>query len=298
MKKNVLIINYNTQKLTEACIKSVNKFTPGCTIYVFDNSDNENFINNFNNVIVMNNTSGQIIDFKTWLEKYKQKERSTGKINNWASAKHSYSVETFMKIIGEPFLLLDSDVLLKKDVSELFESSVCCVGESVFQGKKSKIQRILPFITYINTPLCKEKGIHYFDENYMNGLKVSITGDKYDTGAAFFLSMKQSNINHREIKTEDFIVHFGGGSWLKKFEKLSRKKHISVDEWLEKNRDLWDENLDGNLTEVSRKSTPEPESRHVPPEEKVMPVVKKKEVEVKYLKMAKTSDRKIGVLKR
>ena len=29
---NVLIVNYNTQKLTNACICSVNKFTPDATI--------------------------------------------------------------------------------------------------------------------------------------------------------------------------------------------------------------------------------------------------------------------------
>ena len=31
---NVLIVNYNTQKLTEACIKSINKHTPGVNIYM------------------------------------------------------------------------------------------------------------------------------------------------------------------------------------------------------------------------------------------------------------------------
>lgn len=64
MQKRVLIVNFNTQLLTECCINSVNKFVPGCKITVFDNSDKEPFSNIFNNVEVIDNTRGQVINFR------------------------------------------------------------------------------------------------------------------------------------------------------------------------------------------------------------------------------------------
>jgi len=33
---NILIIHYNTPKLTEALIKTINKFVVDCNIYIFD----------------------------------------------------------------------------------------------------------------------------------------------------------------------------------------------------------------------------------------------------------------------
>lgn len=294
--KNVLIVNFNTQKLTDGCIRSLNKHTPGCNIFVFDNSDKEPFVNTFDNVTVFDNTKGQIIDFEKWFEKYPKRMKSTAKNNNWASAKHAYSIEKCMEVLDEPFLLLDSDVLVKKDVSPLFNEKVCYNGEVVTQ--KNKIERVFPHICFINTPMCRKNGIHYFDENYVHGLRVSVKGDGYDTGAALFLLTKNANLPHGDIKCDDYALHYKAGSWTVVADKTQRTKHVSVDEWLEINKDLWDENLEENLPVVSRKSTPESEIRHVPLEEKIKPVAKKKEMEVKYLKMAKTSDRKIGVLNR
>lgn len=293
--KNILIINFNTQKLTEACIRSVNKHTPGCHIFVFDNSDKEPFVNTFKNVNIIDNTNGQIIDFNKWLEKYPNRIKSNGKTNNWGSAKHAYTINKCMELIRENFVLLDSDILLKKDISELFREDLLYVAETVLQPK-SKIRRVLPYICFINNELCSKNDVHYFNDDYMHGLRKTIKSDSYDTGAYFYLACEK--LKHEEIKCNDYIEHYKAGSWTPEADKARKTKHISVDEWLEINRDLWDENLDGNLTEVSRKSTPEPEKPKPAPEEKVMPVEKKKEAEVKYLKMAKTSDRKIGVLNR
>ena len=109
-----------------------------------------------------------------------------------------------------------------------------------------------------------------------------------------FLLAERAKINHKEIKWGDYVEHYGAGSWTKEAEKMRKRTHIPVDEWLNKYHYLW-----GGLV-ISKQSAPapEPEKPKPAPEEKVMPVEKKKEVEVKYLKMAKTSDRKIGVLNR
>ena len=240
MNKNVCIIHYNTPVLTAHLVKSINKHTPGTKIYIFDNSDKTPFINSFNNVTVFDNTRGQIINFDQWLKKYPNREKSGGKANNWGSAKHAYSVEKCMELIKEPFVLFDSDVLVKKDFSILFDEIVCYKGEVIHQpGTNRKIKRVLPFICFINTPMCKTKGIHYFDENYMHGLRFKGNSDNYDTGGALYILTEQKKGLHREIKTSDYIVHYGNGSWVSAAEKIKKPKHMPVGVWLEKYKDYW-----------------------------------------------------------
>lgn len=243
MNKNVCIIHYNTPVLTAHLVKSINKHTPGTKIYIFDNSDKTPFINSFNNVTVFDNTKGQIINFDQWLKKYPNREKSGGKANNWGSAKHAYSVEKCMELIKEPFVLFDSDVLVKKDFSILFDEIVCYKGEVIHQpGTNRNIKRVLPFICFINTPMCKTKGIHYFDENYMHGLRFKGNSDNYDTGGALYILTEQKKGLHREIKVADYIVHYGNGSWVDAAEKMKRPKHMPAVEWLNKYKEYWSDN--------------------------------------------------------
>ena len=242
MKKNVCIIQFNTPVLTAHLVKSINKHTPDTNIFIFDNSDKLPFRNEFKNVTVFDNTKGQIINFDEWLKKYPNKEKSGGKANKWGSAKHAYSVEKCMNLINEPFVLLDSDVLIKKDITPLFDDIVCYKGEVIYQPK-SKVKRVLPFICFINTKKCKECGVHYFDENYMHGLRVGIAGDSYDTGAALYLLTERKKAPHREIKVADYIVHYGNGSWVSAAEKMKKPKHIPPQEWLNKYKSFWDDNV-------------------------------------------------------
>lgn len=238
MNKNVCIVHFNTPALTAHLVKSINKHTPGTHIYIFDNSDKLPFVNSFVNVTVFDNTKGQIINFDQWLKKYPNKDKSGGKANKWGSAKHAYSVEKCMELIGEPFVLFDSDVLVRKDFSSLFDEIVCYKGEVIYQPN-SKVKRVLPFICFINTPMCFAKNVHYFDENYMHGLHVGNTGDRYDTGAALYILTEKNKAPHREIKVADYIVHYGNGSWVDAAEKMRKPKHIPAGDWLKKYKDFW-----------------------------------------------------------
>ena len=229
---NILIIHYNTPQLTECLVKSINKFEKDTTIYIFDNSDKLPFTTKFDNVKLLDNTKGQYIDFDKWLEKYPNKGRSHGKVNNWGSAKHCYSVEKCMELIGDNFILLDSDVLLKRKISNLIKDDSVYVGEIITQPLSS-IKRVLPFICFINVKLCKEKGIHYFDDNYMHGLSKSPGSDRYDTGAGFYLN--SSKYKHLSIVCEEYVVHYGHGSW----GGEGIKKKLTPLEWLNVNKKYW-----------------------------------------------------------
>lgn len=193
MKKNIVIIHYNTPDLTECLVRSINLFVKDAVIYIFDNSTDKPFIAKFDNVTVFDNTKGQIIDFNKWLEKYPNKIQSHGRVNKWASAKHSYSIEKCMELIDDNFILLDSDVLLKRDISNLFIDDSIYVGNVIVQPNSS-IKRVLPFICFINVKMCKEKGVHYFDDNYMHGLWKKNGADRYDTVLPFISILLNINI--------------------------------------------------------------------------------------------------------
>lgn len=250
-KVNILIVHYNTPYLTEHLVMSINKFTPNAHIYIFDNGNFAPFdASKFSNVTVFDNTHGQYINFDKWLEKYPNRTKSNGKINGWGSAKHCVSVEKCMTLINEPFILLDSDVLLKKDITEIADEKCVYVGEVITQPN-SKIKRVLPYICYINAPFCIKNRIHYFDDNRMHGLyntKILRTADLFDTGAAFFV---HCNGKHsRQIKTDSYVVHYGGASWKETKEKLHKKEHeLSPFKWIDANKSYW---LTGNQPAMSK----------------------------------------------
>lgn len=232
MNKNIVIIHYNTPHLTECLVRSINLFVKDAVIYIFDNSDKNPFIAHFDNVTVFDNTKGQIIDFDKWLEKYPNRMKSPGKANLWGSAKHCYSVEKCMELIKENFVLLDSDVLLKRDISNLYKDDLMYIGNVITQPKSS-VKRVLPFICYINVKMCKEKGVHYFDDNYMHGLWKNGVADRYDTGGAFYI--QSLKYKHEEINFNDYVVHYGHGSWT----KIGEKMKVTDKEWLSLNKKLW-----------------------------------------------------------
>lgn len=92
MKKEFVIINYNTPEFITKLVMSINKFVSDAHITIFDSSDKRPFENTFDNVSIIDNTSGQIINFTEFLNNYPNRMMSSAKANNWASAKHCYSI--------------------------------------------------------------------------------------------------------------------------------------------------------------------------------------------------------------
>ena len=226
-KVNIAIVHYNTPELTEALYHSICKFTPNSTVYIFDNSNMRPFpYEKFPKIHHIDNTKGQIIDFDKWLNKYPNHINSYGYKNHNASPKHCISVEKCMELIPEDFILLDSDILLKKDISNIINKNALCAADIIYH-QNLKTYRATPFLCYINTPLCRQKNIHFFNENYMHGLGVSKESEKHDTGGAFYLATKH---NFVKIIIDNYIIHYGAGSW---GNKIDEKK------WIEKNSILW-----------------------------------------------------------
>lgn len=240
---NILIVNYNTQELTDCTIKSVNKHTRDCQIYVFDNSDQGPYVNTFKNVTVIDNTEGQVIDFNEFLGRYPDREKSPGYLKGACpSPRHCYTIDRCMDVIGENFILLDSDVMVKRDLNELVDDSCIFVGDVVLQPLTKNVYRLLPFVCYINVDLCKKYGVRYFDENYMHGInykKNNPYADRYDTGAGFYYHA--SKYKHKVIDHRDYVIHFKGGSWDDKATR-SAGKYKNKEEFMEKYKQYWKSN--------------------------------------------------------
>lgn len=232
MNKNICIVHFNTPALTKCLVMSVNKYVPNAKIFIFDNSDKSPFVNTFNNVTVFDNTKGQIINFDEWLKKYPNKDKAgkTPVFNKWASAKHCYTIEKCIELIDENFVLLDSDILLKRDINEFFDDRYIFVGT---QEKRPGLPiRLLPYLCFLNVNMMKKNNIHYFDETMMNGLMVTENGNAYDTGAAFVVNTK--HLPHKSIEIKNYMIHYTGASW------QDRSRITTQENWLKENKKYWE----------------------------------------------------------
>ena len=227
-QRDVVIVNYNTQELTDAAIMSLNKHTPGCSVHVFDNSDKEPFVNKHKNVDVIDNTEGQVIDFDMFLAGFPDKEETTK--NNFASAKHTYTVEKCFELFPNGFLLMDSDILIKKDVGMFFDKRKAFVGQEFCNPQKrlQSVPRVLPFLCYINVPTCRLNGVSYFDGNRTWKLQKG-PDNIYDTGASFLEDCKNGGLPFLNVDIFEYCIHLGHGSW----------HDNECEKWIEANKELW-----------------------------------------------------------
>ena len=227
MTKDIAIVHFNTPELTNAEIRSVWKHTPDARITVFDNSDRRPFPKRETDRLrVLDNTQGQLVDFDAMLARY------PGKIPtacNWGSEKHIASVDYLFDTFPEGFLLMDSDVLVRRDISSLFDQSVAWAGAIEGQPKFwFQAIRLFPFLLWINVPMCKAKGIRFFHEGYVYKMSHGDGPPYYDTGGSFYRDCTEALLPHREINLDEYVVHLGGAScyptqwveWLVQYKDL------------------------------------------------------------------------------
>ena len=230
MRKRVCIVHYNTPEITAAVVKSVWKHTPDCEVTVFDNSDKYPFVP-MEGVEVIDNTKGQICDFDKWIASYPM-ARPT--VCNNGSEKHMWSVEYLYQHSDEGFVLVDSDALVKADLTPLFDESVAWIGQPEDRPMNwHHVRRLQPYCLWINVPMCKKAGITFMSEGRI--FMVSHSGPPwYDTGASFYHDCVKANLPSREIETAQYVEHLVGGSQNDRLKKAWRS-------WLSKYRYLYED---------------------------------------------------------
>ena len=241
-KRQVVVINYNTPELTEAAILSLRKHGGlHYDVTVFDNSDARPFKISMPGVKVMDNTAGKIIDFNKILETFPNRNRligcSTG--NEFGSVKHILTVNKLWELFPDGFVLMESDVLLKKSIEEFFrpEYSVVAYIQKAQPNNKFGVGRVLPMLCWFNVPMFRKENVSYFDPNRCWALKAD-PNDRtnwYDTGA----SLLEDILTHRprlkglHIDIRHFLVHYGSGSWKNNNIKAQSR-------WLNQYKELWE----------------------------------------------------------
>lgn len=222
--KKILIVNYNTTFATQCLIKSINKNVKDTYIYVFDNSDKEKFVNIFDNVEVFDNTNGDIINFTEIIKQY-HPEYTHKTDSTFASFEHCISIQKAIELIDDNFVLIDSDVLITKDFSHMYQEDKITVG-----WKQTWGDRICPVLQYINVKMCKEHNISYYND-YIIGLQ-EMKDKKYDTGSYFTEQILKNNLPIEDIYIFKYIIHYNGGS-----RGLEHK--ITLNDWCYDKRFLW-----------------------------------------------------------
>ena len=241
-KKTVAIIHFNTPELTEAAIKSIRKHGgEAYRVVVFDNSDTRPFEKPMRGVEVIDNTKGQIIDFDAELGKYPERDRTIGcaKGCEFGSAKHMMTVQKLWELLPDGFVLMESDILLKRDIEEFFAPQYSVYGywQKSQPNNPFYIGRMLPMLCWINVPMLAKAGAKYFDPERTYGLLPGGRCNRnnwYDTGSVLLEDIIKNRPHlkgyHRDIR--EFVEHYGSGSW-------ANNDLWQQTAWLEKYRDLW-----------------------------------------------------------
>lgn len=241
MEREVVIVHYNTPELTEAAIMSLRKHGgEGYHVTIFDNSDERPFRPSgkpLGTVAVIDNTRGQVIDFEKELAKWPERDREYGcaKGCEFGSDKHMMSVQKCWELIGKPFLLMDSDILIQDSVDFMFQENQCAVGMVSNGSGLVPRERLVPYLLYINVPLCVERGARFFDPDRSWALHHGNDGRNFwDTGACLLNDIRshKNGLCGVNIDIRPLMAHLGSGSW----EKNDEGKH---QQWLNQYRHLW-----------------------------------------------------------
>lgn len=240
MKKTIAIVHYNTPELTEAAILSMRKQAKeDYQVVIFDNSNERPFKRRMRGVKVINNTNGQLINFDEELAKYPDREPKYAMRSNFGSFKHILTVQKLWELIPESFILMESDVLIKKPFDFIWDEQFAAVGRIQWHqpGNLCDVPRLLPLLCYMNVPLLTANGARYFDPMRCWALQkgVMVRGNWYDTGASLLEDIVRTKpaLVCRNYKTlPECYIHYHGGSW--------RQNNVEEQKaWLEEHKDLW-----------------------------------------------------------
>ena len=242
-KKTIAIIHFNTPELTEACILSIRKHGgKDYSVVVFDNSDERPFRVQMPGVEVIDNTHGQVINFDAMLKAFPDRDGSIGCAQgcDYGSAKHMMTVQKLWELLPDGFVLVESDILIKRDIEEFFDPTHSVYGywQKAQPHNPFNIGRMLPMLCWMNVPLLTKYGAKYFDPKRTYGLLPGGRQNRnnwYDTGAVLLedIIKNRPNLVGHHCDIRDYVVHFGSGSW--------RNNNLKAQaEWLKQHRKLWE----------------------------------------------------------
>ena len=237
----IAIVHYNTPELTEAGILSLRKHGGAAwPVTIFDNSDRKPFKKKMKGVKVIDNTKGQVIDFDKFLADYPDRNIQLGAASNDGSVKHILSVQKLWELLPQGFILMESDILIRKDISFLWNERYAACGKVRWFKVEPKPEqsRLLPFLCYMNVPLLTANGARYFDPERCWNLWPNMNDPRnhWDTGACLLddiIHTKPQLVARLYPDLDQYYVHYNGGSWRQNDDERRQA-------WLDQHRQLWE----------------------------------------------------------
>ena len=165
----------------------------------------------------------------------------------FGSAKHMMSVQKLWELLPDGFLLMDSDILIRKDIDFMFMEDECVVGhiQEPQPGNRFGTGRLLPILLWLNVPRLKAGGALFFDPTRSMGLmpgEENVKANSYDTGGCLLEDIRshKNGLCGKRIDIRPLMYHYKAASWRQ--TKLS--DHLA---WLNANRELWAPSMDYKL---------------------------------------------------
>ena len=217
-KCSFFIVNYNTSDLINLLVHSIHTFIKSFKydIWIFDNSDKEvlKLKEKYDDVHILDNTKGQLINYDEAIKKYCVNNPSTNaKTIGFISMKHALAVQYGFDHpdISDNFILCDSDIVIKKDL-DFIDENQSMIGE--IRHYPRAVSRILPFLCYLNKNMLKEFNISYFNSVKMHGCKDEQGKFRlgYDTGAYVLEKAQEMHLPIKIIDINEYCIHFGSYS--------------------------------------------------------------------------------------
>ena len=204
IKITIAIVNFETTALTNACIRSIIKNVKmfDYDVLVLDNSRPQNKFSldccTQKNIKIIDNTQQKYLNFDNII-----KSMSDVKTGQHAAFKHACSIQFLINsCTTETLVILDSDVLLYKDLDFIDNRYVTCSYIQVkWISPSTKIvryTRFIPFIQSFNIKLLKKHKLKYFNPCAIIDGK-GCNSSHYDTGSFFYEQVLKLKLPFKHI---------------------------------------------------------------------------------------------------
>jgi len=213
MKIALTFVAFNNNRFVNALLTSFINTNPDIKDVVIFNNGTEDVIvmpllEKHLNITILDNRSNQYIDFPKFFAENPPRFNDHWH-NNYGSLYHAKALDYLIQTLEyDKLILCDVDVMFTKSLKELFTDDVVC-GEiginPVMNGATEN--RLLPFLFILDKQV-KSK-LTYFDKTRF----LLLSHPRYDTGASFLEDVLNLNVSFKQIKINDFITHFNGGTW-------------------------------------------------------------------------------------
>ena len=213
MKSAICFVAFNNDLFVNALLTSLVVHSNFYDVYIFNNGTDDIDIMPLPqeklNITILDNRNNNYINFDEFFKLNNPKYPDYWN-NNYASLHHTLALDYMIKNLQyDKLIVCDVDVIFKQNLESLLSLDYDVIGEIGNNPTMGNIveSRLKPFFFIIK----KESMIDcpFFDKQRF----LLLSSDKYDTGSSFLEDILALHKRFLTINIDDYISHFGGGTW-------------------------------------------------------------------------------------